>query len=66
MKLFKPQEIALMLKVTPFTVRDWIRKGNLKAIRVGPKLWRVREEDLQEYLKQQEVCSDESAHQNAS
>ena len=44
------EEIAKRMKVKPFTVRDWIRKGELPAYKVGRTL-RVRTEDFTEFLK---------------
>jgi putative molybdopterin biosynthesis protein len=44
------EEIAKRLKVKTFTVRDWIRKGDLPAYKVGRTL-RVRKEDFEEFLK---------------
>ena len=39
------------LKVSEQTVLRWLRKGKLKGVKVG-KLWRVREEDLRELIKE--------------
>jgi excisionase family DNA binding protein len=44
------EEIAKQMKVKPFTVRDWIRKGELQAVKVGRTL-RIRKEDFTEFLK---------------
>jgi len=44
------EEIAKQMKVKPFTVRDWIRKGELQAVKVGRTL-RIRKEDFEEFLK---------------
>ncbi|MGB4801538.1 MAG: helix-turn-helix domain-containing protein [Anaerolineae bacterium] len=35
-----------MLKVHPETVRNWIRRGDLAAIRVG-RNWRIKWPDLE-------------------
>jgi excisionase family DNA binding protein len=43
--LYTPAEVAALLKVTPRTVRAWIRAGRLPARRYG-RLYRVRAEDL--------------------
>ncbi|MEM5816034.1 MAG: helix-turn-helix domain-containing protein [Candidatus Aenigmatarchaeota archaeon] len=48
-KLYTPEEVAEILKVSVITVKKWLRSGELKGIKVG-KLWRIREEDLQEFL----------------
>jgi excisionase family DNA binding protein len=49
-QLLSPEEVAERLAISPKTVRDYLREGCIKAMKVG-KLWRVRESDLQQYLK---------------
>jgi len=49
-KLLTPEEAAERLAIKPRTVRDWLRKGKLPASRSG-KLWRIREADLDEYIR---------------
>lgn len=44
------EEIAKRMKVKNFTVRDWIRKRQLPAYKVGRTL-RVKREDYEEFLK---------------
>jgi putative molybdopterin biosynthesis protein len=44
------EEIAKRMKVKEFTIRDWIRKGDLPAYKVGRTL-RVKKEDFEEFLK---------------
>ena len=46
-------EIAKRLKVAPLTVRRWLKAGKLKGLRAG-RLWRVRESDLESFLKEGE------------
>jgi len=43
-------EIAEQLKMNPQTVRNWIDRGSLPAVRVGPRRVRVRQADLDEFL----------------
>jgi excisionase family DNA binding protein len=52
-KLLTPEEVSEMVRISPATVRYWIRKGDMKAIKVGKK-WMVREADLYDYLLQSE------------
>lgn len=47
--LLTPEEVAERLKVSRETVLRWLRNGELKGVKAG-KLWRVREEDLQEFI----------------
>jgi excisionase family DNA binding protein len=43
-------EIAQKLRVKVYTVRDWIRKKELPAYKVG-RDYRVKKEDYEEFLK---------------
>ena len=43
-------EIAEQLKMNPQTIRNWIDRGSLPAVRVGPRRVRVRQADLDEFL----------------
>ena len=51
--LLTPEDVAKRLKVSPHTVIDYLRKGRLKGIKLA-KHWRVREEELQRFLKAHE------------
>jgi excisionase family DNA binding protein len=46
-----PQEVADELKVNYITVIRWINGGDLRAYRLGAQ-WRVKREDLDEWLEQ--------------
>ena len=48
-KVYKKKEVAEMLHVHLNTVDRWIRKGLLKAHKVGYSI-RIFESDLQEFL----------------
>ena len=45
-KMLTPEEVAERLAVTPNTVRGWLRDGTLRGVKLGKKVWRIREEDL--------------------
>lgn len=49
LKLYTPEEVAKILKVTPRTVRGYLRKGELKGAKIGRE-WRVTEEQVREFL----------------
>ncbi len=49
--LLTPKEVAEKLKVSEQTVLRWLRNGKLKGVKAG-RLWRIREEDLQEFIKE--------------
>ncbi|PIG91312.1 helix-turn-helix domain-containing protein [Gloeocapsopsis sp. IPPAS B-1203] len=46
-------EIAEILRVHQRTVQRWISSNRLKATKVGPKILRVRRQDLNEFLESQ-------------
>jgi excisionase family DNA binding protein len=48
------EEIALKLRVKVYTVREWIRKKELPAYKVG-RDYRVKKEDYEEFLKKRKT-----------
>lgn len=50
-KYYSPEEIAARFNLKPPTIRKWIREGKLRAFKMG-SLWRIPEEALQEFIKQ--------------
>ena len=55
-RLLTVAEVAGVMRVSRMTVYRLIRKGQLKAIRVG-RNYRVREKDLDLYLESQAVTN---------
>jgi len=53
-RLLTVAEVATLMRVSRMTVYRLIRRGQLKAIRVG-RNYRVRENDLELYLEAQAV-----------
>jgi excisionase family DNA binding protein len=53
-RLLTVAEVANVMRVSRMTVYRLIRRGQLKAIRVG-RNYRVREDDLNGYLQEQSV-----------
>ena len=45
-----PEQVAKRLHISRLTVGNWLRSGKLKGLKVG-RLWRVREGDLEAFLK---------------
>jgi excisionase family DNA binding protein len=40
-------EVSLKLNIGPHTLREWIKSGRLRALRLGPRgHWRVRWSDV--------------------
>ncbi len=40
-------EVAAILKLNQQTVRNWIDRGDLPAVRVGPRRVRIKREDFE-------------------
>ena len=47
---YTPEEVANLLKISKFTVYEMIKRGDLKAYRIGRK-FRIESEDLEEYIR---------------
>lgn len=52
-KLMTPEEAAKALSMSVLTVKKWLRSGKLKGVKIGSRGdWRVKETDLEEFIKQ--------------
>lgn len=49
-KFYTIPETAEALKVTPSTIRAWIKKGKLKSQRIGRPIF-ITEKNLMDFLK---------------
>jgi len=49
-KYYTPEQVAALLQVNQITVRRWLRSGKLKGSRLGARLWRVSQKQLDEFL----------------
>lgn len=49
-RLYTPKEVAELFGVDPTTVRDWIRKGKLKGLKIGGR-YKIEGEALLEFIK---------------
>jgi putative molybdopterin biosynthesis protein len=47
-----PEEVSDLLQVSVYTIRRWIKQGELPAYKVG-RLWRIDKTDLNDWLNQQ-------------
>jgi excisionase family DNA binding protein len=50
-RLLTPDQVAERLSLSVLTVRAWLRSGKLPGAKPGGKVWRVREADLDEYIR---------------
>lgn len=53
-QLFTTGEVADRLRVHKRTVQRWVSSGRLPATKVGPRVWRIRAEDLNAFLSNTE------------
>lgn len=51
----KVEEVARRLNVSVGMVYREIKQGRLKAVRIGSRMLRVKEEDLADYIRRQET-----------
>ena len=49
------KDVAKTLSVSEYTVGVWLRQGKLKGSKLGGKLWRVSEAEVQRFVKESEV-----------
>jgi excisionase family DNA binding protein len=64
-QLLTPEEAAARLKMSRLTIGDWLRSGKLQGVKVG-RLWRVRESELEVFLKGGEHSVDTEEKARAS
>ena len=55
------EEISKRLKVKDFTVRDWIRKKQLRAYQVGRE-YRVKAKDFDDFLERGRTDKEEDTN----
>jgi len=58
---FTPQEVSELLRVSVYTVRRWIRQGDLPAYKVG-RGWRINVTAIDEWLNQHESTTTQRQH----
>ena len=51
-KLLTTETVAKVLLVKADTLRGWLRIGKIKGVKVGNRLWRVRESELEAFLRE--------------
>jgi excisionase family DNA binding protein len=50
--MYTVRDIAEHLNKDVETVRRWCRSGKLEALKPGGREWRIREEDLNEFMEE--------------
>jgi excisionase family DNA binding protein len=50
-----PQEVSDLLRVSVYTVRRWIKDGDLPAYKVG-RGWRISEMEIDEWLRDHQAA----------
>jgi excisionase family DNA binding protein len=56
------QEVADVLKLNQQTVRNWIDRGELPAVRVGQRRVRIRQSDLDAFIASGAISIEQTAH----
>jgi excisionase family DNA binding protein len=51
-KLMTVKQLAEQLRVSKWTVYRWIKRGKIKAVRLGSKTIRIDEEEARRLMKQ--------------
>ncbi|HBQ50498.1 TPA: Fic family protein [Candidatus Daviesbacteria bacterium] len=51
-RFYTTDEVAKLLQVDPESVRRWVRKGNLRAAKLGGKFIRIDKADLDRFIEQ--------------
>lgn len=54
-RLMTAEEVAEYMQVSKNTVWRWIREGELTAISIASQRYRIREEDLEAFIKERET-----------
>ena len=49
-RLLTPKEAAQYMAVTPRTVKEWLRRGDLIGLKVK-NMWRIRASDLERFIE---------------
>lgn len=56
-RMLTTKEAAQCANVGQKTIRFWLSQGKLKGHKLGPRLWRIRESDLQLFLESQNMIA---------
>jgi len=48
---YSPEEVAEKYNVSGVVVRKWLREGKLKGFKLGGKIWRIPETELEHFVQ---------------
>jgi len=54
-------EVAAALKLTDATIRNWIERGHIKAVRLPSGIYRIEQVELDRILQQDDGTHEQSA-----
>ena len=57
MEIYTPEQVAEMLSVGVFTIREWLRNGTLKGSKIG-SLWRITRADIEDIMAANKYTED--------
>ncbi|TGA99015.1 DNA-binding protein [Sporolactobacillus shoreae] len=49
--MMSTQEVALICNVKQRTVQRWILSGRLKGVKLGPRIWRIKVSDFNDFIE---------------
>jgi excisionase family DNA binding protein len=57
-ELLTVEEVAARLKLTPYTIREWLKAGRLHGVRIGSRRagWRIPASELDRYMSAQAIA----------
>jgi len=59
-RFYSPKEVAIVIGVTPATVRSWVRKGMMKSVRIGKQgTIRIPVSEIEKFLLNDSKGGDE-------
>lgn len=50
-RLLTAKEIAKMLKISPYTVKRWVKMEKIQAVRIGPQILRFEPETVNRWIR---------------
>jgi excisionase family DNA binding protein len=50
-RYYSPEEVAEEYNVSGVVVRKWLREGKLKGMKLGGKIWRIPEAELEQFVQ---------------